>query len=338
MLPFDVDTCLRLSDIYGIARDRGLTERMADLLIHYLKEGQMWGAVVDHKTMPHPICFGSCIFLSKDLAKEVMAGKHPFLLADLCDNPALRAEVLQFTQVEKEAKAKRLNFYGALFTFPKTTNPGLFKEALDRQLQESFVKYMRAFNLALHMKNTYGRHKVFKGIRVVAYRMGFGSDLQSSYKELRRQGNAEVLRHNPVLFAYTREQAENSIGGKPVTQVMGIPENVLDLPRSAREIIRLDLEDRGDIDMQAALQKDNRYFEDNSWGYVARKMDTATASFLRISDENTEIRACVREYVRHNPQELGVLPPLTPLEKKEWDEHVLQEGRYAPRRARPKEA
>lgn len=323
MLPSDIDTCLKRSDMYPVIHARGLEAEASSFLTELLVGDQMWGSIVLGNGKKEPLTLGSCVFLSNDLTNEVLDGKHPFLLADMVKNPGLRSHILTFKEVERANRNEGLNFYGALFAFPKITSHIAAGMAMDR-LQHDMIFHMRGFRIRMHMKATYDHNWIKGAVTNFAMRTLFGSNLHCDFKDYRTHD--EVRNFHPHLFAITRDEALKKISSK-VFELMAGGHAVLDLPPMIREILRLDLEHEQSAGLEVALDI-GEHSVDNGWKTAAQKLKK-TAPDIRISAEDSgdgEFRAALRKYVRQNPQELGILPPLTPKEKQDWRDNQRAES------------
>lgn len=313
MLPGDIRTCLELSDICAVVKARQIFEPMRRFILDLMLADKLWGCVVDKDSTNEPMCFGSCIFISDDIASELRAGKHPFLLTELCQSRALQTHILSLSEVKKESKRKNLNFYGALFSFARTHNPASFIAAMN-QLQRGLVETMAGFGLKQYFKQTYEGGWASRTFKNFAMRMKFGAELVTAYAG---DTSDEVKTHRPYLFAATKEEAVNKLG-MPICELMWPGDAVLDLPPSVRMILRLEIDGCSGNQMQEALLI-GQGTDDSNWATAIRKVRSDSLKKNAIGfDENACIRACVRKYVQAHPQELGVLPLLAEGEKNEW--------------------
>ena len=312
MLPTDIPECLKISDIYPVVSARGIEDEMTAFLADLMVHDQLWGSVIEDSGSSAPICFGSCIFIAPKLAAGLRKGEHPFLLSDLCQYPILRSHILSYEEVEKQSKQYHLNFYGALFSFPRTKNPMQFGKAMNH-LQRSLVNTISGFGLDQYLKHSYGMDFMYRELTNVAMRFAFGAKLDMKYET---SSDPEVKRHHPYLFASTREEAVTK-PGKPVFEVMCPGDAILKLPRAVRMLLRLEIEG---YSHEAVAQALLRGHHDSNWStaLIAVRRNTQVADFLGMNEEDAVLRDCIREYVKQNPQELGVLPLLTPEEKQCW--------------------
>lgn len=322
MLPSDIGPCLQCSDIFPVIQHRGIVDETVGFLTDLLMEDRMWGSIVFGDDKKRPLTFGSCVFLSDGLKSEVLDGTHPFLLAEMVKSHGLRSHILSFKEVERENKYEGLNFYGALFAFPKLNNPLVFGMAMDR-LQHDMIFHMRGFRIKTHLKATYETNLITSGMTNFAMRKLFGSNLHTDYRELK--GETEVKKFRPHLFAIEREEALTRIHSKVFELVAG-GTAILDLPPKIREILRLDLESESYTNSKASqeLGKDS---VDNGWKSAEEKIKK-TSHDIRVSEDDSdeEFRVILRRYVRQNPQELGILTPLTAREKQDWIDFQRSKG------------
>lgn len=285
---------------------------MVSFLTDLMISDQHWGSVVEDTKGEVPICFGSCIFISDQLAEGLLNGDYPFLLADLCQKKMLRSHILSYDEIEKQSKLYKLNFYGGLFTFARTMNPPKFGAAMNH-LQRTLVNSISGFGLHWYFKQCYGAGYVHSQFTSAAMRLRFGAKLLARYANSK---NLEVKQNRPLLFGLTRDDAFR-VPHKLISELMCQGDPILNLPRAVRMLLRLEIEGYShDAVGQALLQGDH----DSNWTTALRavRRNAEVFEFLGMNEEEAILRECVRDYVRQNPQELGVLPLLTPQEKNCW--------------------
>lgn len=331
MNPGDVRECLESSDIFPLIRARGIADQLEALLSELMLRGRLWGSVVLSASTRKILCHGSCIFLHRDLGEEVLAGQHPFLLADLVTDHRLQSLVLELDEVERDSQLGDLYFYGALFTFPSFRNPSQATDAL-RELHSDCVLQMSGFNIKWHMKPTYGVSILRDKLTSLALRKQFGTDLRHTYGDLESK-DPEVKQFRPALFAVDRETASQRVASL-VNQIIGehrYPE--LNLSPKMRNILRLELEFMRDHDIVKHLSNSGKGYD----GFIREALERLKSTIdlpgdlleeLEANLEiNEELRAALARIVSHNPHELGVLPLLTKAETQFWREQIRSRGK-----------
>ncbi len=335
MQPGDIRRCLETSDIFPVVKARGITDKLESALQALMMRDRFWGSMVMSASTRELLCHGSCVFLKPKLGEEVLAGKHPFLLADLATNVDLFTQVLEFDEVVSESDKGNLYFYGALFTFPSIKNPPLAGKALDR-LHADCVLQMRGSRIKWHMKPTYGvrhvsdevninflgtvRERVTEKVTNVMLRKKFGTDLCCDYGDL-KSNDPEVREFRPALFAVDQETA-SSRRATLVHQIIGnATPREMNLTLKMRNILRLEIERNRDWRIVKSL---NGYE-----GYIREALDRLKTNLDLPKDVieeleanleiNEELRQAVARLVSQNLHELGVLPQLTVTEKKVWE-------------------
>lgn len=282
---------------------------MTDFLIDLMVNDQMWGSVVENPRTGSPICFGSGIFVSDNISKRLLNNELPFLLADLCQTPKLREEILTFKEVEESSDLKKLNFYGALFSFAFTT-PAVFGYAMSH-LQRSLVNSMSGFGINNYFKHCYGKNIIHMGVNNALMRIKFGTNIMT-YNDR----NSEIEKYHPIL-AYQDRNGALRRPGAPIHDVLCSGSPVLNLTPASRLLMKLEIEGYSKSAInQAIIQGD----QDGNWKTVLNSIrkDDEISEYLGFNDADTGLRDSVREYIRSNPQELRVLPLLTPEEKVCW--------------------
>lgn len=330
MLPEDISRCLYDSDIWHAAEYFEKSKQLEELLVHWMLNGQMWGGVVESKLKPGLVTFGAAIYISEDLAEALREGEHPFLLLDLVTEPRLKREVLDFDEVVAESdgaflgedkKRKGLNFYGTLFRFP---SQGLQTFTALDTLQESLLAATAGFNIKQHYKHIYPKNDIYRGINSFAMRMGFGAAVVQKYDRERERYRGLA----PVLFGQSRRaelkrREEGLPLGKshktPVGQLLCQEAPILNLPFGLREVLRLEIEGLKPGQMLDHLSRASA--PDTTWTnwFRSRKEKGDLPEYVNDSSSKADVQQEIQRYVRQNPRELRVLPPLTEYEKKSWE-------------------
>lgn len=334
MQPGDIRRCLETSDIYPVVKARGITDELESALQTLMERDRFWGSMVLSASNRELLCHGSCIFLRPKLGEEVLAGKHPFLLADIASSTHLFNQVLEFDQVESESEKGNLYFYGALFTFPSFRNPPLAGKALVR-LHADCVLQMRGMHIKWHMKPTYGVHHVYDEVRFrflgavrerivekvtnVMLRKKFGTDLYCDYGDL-KSNDPEVRRFRPALFAVDQETSSTR-RETLVHQIIGdATPREMNLTPKMRNILRLEIEHNRDSSIVKSLNGKEGYIRE-ALERLKSKLDLPK----EVSEEleanleiNEELRQVLARLVSQNLHELGVLPQMTAAEKELW--------------------
>lgn len=314
MLPNDIATCLRLSDIYGVVRARGIEERMREWLIDLMLTDRSWGSVVESDTASEPICFGSCIFISDGLARELEQSKHPFLLADLCTETSLRSHILTFEEIKVASRKSSLNFFGGLFTFARIqpgAQPVKFVQAMNH-LQDGLLTSMAGFGIKSYFKQTYESNQVARWFKNSLMRKKFGAEHLSNYSS---HEAASLGSHSPNLFGYRKADPLLKMG-TPVGELLysGVPE--LGIPASLRMALKLELDGlAGDLLAQALGKGEGTL--DSNWASGLSKLNMRMDR-NPIQPGRPWTREAVRSYIRNNRHELDVLPHLGDGEKAHW--------------------
>ena len=317
---------------------------MESLHIELMLKGQFWGSVIEHPFTHKILCFGSCVFVSDSLAKEILAGDHPFLLADFCEKPEIRKQILTLPQIEIKSKQQKLNFYGALFSFPQIKHTALFPSAMNA-LQESAVNSMKGFGISRYFKHSYGERVLLNELTTFAMRKRFGVERVDDYlRRYKYDGpiGEEVKRYCPRLFTLTRGEALRDPAAF-VYPLLCKSQPEIKLPKSARWVLRLEIEGYShDAIAQAMIQnqqddeKRNRT-ADNGWAAafdcIARNQ--AMAEYFGVGNPNRDSRDAVRIYVEEHKEELGVLPLLTPEESHRWEYYNNLDGVAVPSQKSP---
>lgn len=291
----------------------------------------MWGSVVEAPRRSKPICFGSAFFIEDSLRKQLWRGEYPCLLVELCRNPILQTQILDFKDVERASTTQSLNFCGGLFAFPSGRDTIKFFAILDK-LQDSLLYSMAGFQINYHAKQIFEQRLLLHEITCRGMRQGFGADIIADYS---RCEDPIARRHRGTLFGISRQEVEESAGGSrgvrdvrqlPVGRLLSKPAQEYDLPQGIRWVLLLEEEGVPTNEMHLHLFQGDKKKGDSSWQAGIDKLrkhpDFRGKLDKGLPDSN--YRDIVRQMVRDNPQELGILPQLTPKEKRDWKEHCAR--------------
>lgn len=316
MLPHDIATCLPLCDIYEACLQRGLATELEKFLIGLMLDKQMWGSLIRAPGELLPVCFGTGIFISDTLATRLLAGQHPFLLLDLCENQHnLRSHILDWEEVQSASKQGRLNFCGGIFCFARALPPAFFT-AMDL-LQLGLLRSMSGFGLQRYFKHTYEPRAFVSQLKSFGMRKKFGARTVIDYDKHR---DPCVGQFGVRLFTATKEEAGLRFS-KPICQLMCPEPPRVEFSFQSRMLLRLEIEDSSAAEIAGHLGIEVSTIK-STWDTIikqVRKNKVVTEYLgLQASSSKNQMRDRIREYVRSRPQELGVLPPLTPFEENSW--------------------
>ena len=181
------------------------------------------------------------------------------------------------------------------------------------------MSQMAGFGLSNYIKQTYESHLFARIAKNWAMRTQFGAKLVTEYRHLTEE---RVRKHHPSLFHANIEWAEGRFG-LPVGELMSYKPVSVGFSFAARMVLRSEIEMLSNELIAETLVKDQSSIK-NNWDTIRKQAmgSGKVSSHLSINDGDRQIRDRIRKFVKENPQELGVLPPLTPGEKAGWESYL----------------
>lgn len=277
---------------------------------------QMWGSTITTPGESLPVCFGTGIFISDTMAARLLAGQHPFLMLDLCENHQnVRSHILDWEEIQSASKQGRLNFCGGIFCFARALPPTFFT-AMDL-LQLSLLRSMSGFGLQRYFKHTYEPRAFVSQFKTFGMRKMFGARTVIDYDKHR---DPRVGQFGVRLFTATKEEAALRFS-KPICQLMCPEPAKVEFSFQSRMLLRLEIENNSAAEIAGHLGIEVTSIK-STWDTIIKQVrkNKAVTEYLGLKDSSNknQMRDRIREFVRSRPQELGVLPPLTPFEENSW--------------------